>query len=127
VELMWMPFKRPAHHPPQAGREASLFRDWIEDPAAAMARLGPQVFSLAEADALAAWDAGQRAWGLGVRLRRDTRGAARLAEILGPDGCVPLALLYRGADGRLRVDDFAGVVRRCDTLEAALETVLECA
>ena len=128
---MWMSARRPASPAAPLARapspyRASLYRDWVETPAAAMERVGEAGFSLAEASELLAWGEAQRPWGLSLRLRRDLRGAARLAEIVGPDGCAPLALLYRSVDGTLRVDDFAGEVRVCAAVAAALEIVLEC-
>lgn len=124
---MWMSLASLAPRPALPAPGGSLYRAWAEAPAAAMARLDAAAFSLAEAAEMEAWAEAQARWGLSLRLRRDLCGVARLAEVFGPDGCAPLALLYRSADGRLRVDDFAGETRDCGSVAAALDAVLACA
>lgn len=123
---MWMSFGRAAPRRAPAAREPSLYRDWMAAPDRVMASLAASAFSLAEAAEAEAWATRQRDWGLGLRLRRGPDAAARVIEVHGPDGCAPLALLYRGADGGLRVDGWAGEVHGCASLSAALGTVLAC-
>ena len=123
---MSISYASPAARPPVQPRTGSLYRNWTEAPARVLEQLQHRAFSLADAAAMEAWAEEQRPWGLSMRLRRDLTGTARLAEIIGPDGCAPLALLYFDDCGRVRVDDYSGEVHACASLEEAHVLVLEC-
>ena len=122
---MWMSFGRPAPRRSAPPRGPSLYRAWTEAPASVLARLASPGFSLAEAAMMERWAEAQRPWGLSLRLRRDVTGEAKLAEVFGPDGCAPLAIVTHDPLGGLRVDDFAGEVHACASLEEAQGLILE--
>jgi hypothetical protein len=122
---MWMSFGRPAPRRPAVPSAPSLYRAWTTSPASVLARLSLPGFTLAETAAMERWAEGQRPWGLGLRLRRDATGAAKLAEVFGPDGCAPLAIITHDPDGGFRVDDFSGEVHACASLDEAQGLVLE--